>query len=249
MPFTYRSAESRSVARGRAAFTLIELLVVIAVIAVLIALLLPAVQQAREAARRTQCKNNLKQLGLALHNYHDTYSCFPPGWLNDPVLMTNTADAMNTARYAWGALLLPFIEQSNIYNIIRPNNDLYLAVAVQAKLDAGSPVRIAEVGSGEGLAAITIARAHANATVDGYDLDPASIAAAQDAAAAAGVADRARFHLRDAGDPEIMGDYDLVMAIEMLHDVPDPVGILRTMRRLAGASGTGECSRRRGRKS
>jgi 2-polyprenyl-3-methyl-5-hydroxy-6-metoxy-1,4-benzoquinol methylase len=109
---------------------------------------------------------------------------------------------------------------------------------VQAKLDAGEPVRIAEVGSGEGLAAITIARAHPNAVVDGYDLDPASIAAAQDAAAAAGVADRARFHLRDAGDPEITGDYDLVMAIEMLHDVPDPVGILRTMRRLAGGSGT-----------
>jgi 2-polyprenyl-3-methyl-5-hydroxy-6-metoxy-1,4-benzoquinol methylase len=109
---------------------------------------------------------------------------------------------------------------------------------VQAKLDAGTQVRIAEVGCGEGLAAITIARAYSNAEVDGYDLDDASIAAAQRAAADAGVADRARFELRDAADPTINGDYDLVMAIEMLHDVPDPVGILRTMRSLAGREGT-----------
>jgi 2-polyprenyl-3-methyl-5-hydroxy-6-metoxy-1,4-benzoquinol methylase len=109
---------------------------------------------------------------------------------------------------------------------------------IQAKLVAGEPVRIAEVGCGEGLAAITIARAYPNATVDGYDLDEASIVSAQQAAADAGVADRARFELRDAADPAIQGDYDLVMAIEMLHDVPDPVGILRTMRTLAGDSGT-----------
>ena len=108
---------------------------------------------------------------------------------------------------------------------------------VQAKLDAGTQVRIAEVGCGEGLAAITIARAYPNAEVDGYDLDAASIAVAQQAAVDAGVADRARFELRDAADPTINGDYDLVMAIEMLHDVPDPVGILRTMRSLAGSLG------------
>jgi 2-polyprenyl-3-methyl-5-hydroxy-6-metoxy-1,4-benzoquinol methylase len=109
---------------------------------------------------------------------------------------------------------------------------------VQAKLDAGTPVRIAEVGCGEGLAAITIARAYPNAEVDGYDLDDASIAVARKAAADAGVADRARFEVRDAADPSIAGAYDLVMAIEMLHDMPDPVGILRTMKKLAGADGT-----------
>ncbi len=108
---------------------------------------------------------------------------------------------------------------------------------VQAKLDSGATVRIAEVGCGEGLAAITIAAAYANAEIDGYDLDGASIAIARSEAMAAGVDDRVRFHERDAADPGVRGDYDLVMAIEMLHDVPDPVGILRTMRTLAGDSG------------
>ncbi|MBA2609886.1 MAG: methyltransferase domain-containing protein [Actinobacteria bacterium] len=108
---------------------------------------------------------------------------------------------------------------------------------VQAKLDSGLAVRIAEVGCGEGLAAITIAKAYPNASVDGYDLDDASIAIAQKAAASAGVSDRVRFEVRDAADPAIDGDYDLVLSIEMLHDVPDPVGILRTMHRLAGDSG------------
>ena len=90
-------------------FTLIELLVVIAIIAVLIALLLPAVQQAREAARRTQCKNNLKQLGLALANYHDVYNKFPNG--NIP-----------TAAWGWGlswyARILPYVDQAPLYNQI-----------------------------------------------------------------------------------------------------------------------------------
>ncbi len=108
---------------------------------------------------------------------------------------------------------------------------------VQSKLDSGASVRVAEIGCGEGLAAITIARAFPNAEVDGFDLDEASVAVARRDAAAAGVGDRARFEVRDAADPTIDGEYDLVMAIEMLHDVPDPVGILRTMRRLAGKTG------------
>ena len=108
---------------------------------------------------------------------------------------------------------------------------------VQAKLESGAHVRIADVGCGEGIAAITITRQFPNAEVHGYDLDAVSIAVAKQAAADAAVADRARFEVRDAADPTINGDYDLVMAIEMLHDMPDPVAILRTMRSLAGENG------------
>ncbi|WP_373649955.1 DUF1559 domain-containing protein [Schlesneria sp. DSM 10557] len=93
----------------RKGFTLIELLVVIAIIAVLIALLLPAVQQAREAARRTQCKNNLKQLGLALHSYHDTFSTLPPG-----AIQVFETTARNEA--TWVSMILPYIDQAPLYN-------------------------------------------------------------------------------------------------------------------------------------
>jgi len=94
----------------RRAFTLIELLVVIAIIAILIALLLPAVQQAREAARRVQCKNNLKQFGLALHNYVDVYSAFPPAG----VLRTNQLSDSYSAQ----ARLLPYLDQANLQSLI-----------------------------------------------------------------------------------------------------------------------------------
>ena len=98
--------------RKRSAFTLIELLVVIAIIAIQIALLLPAVQQAREAARRTQCRNNLHQLGLALHNYHDTHNCFPFGFIPASVGYNGLVGSGTT----WGAMCLPFLDEFAVYN-------------------------------------------------------------------------------------------------------------------------------------
>lgn len=96
-------------------FTLIELLVVIAIIAILIALLLPAIQYAREAARRTQCRNNLKQIGLALHNYHSQYQVFPPGYISRGVSGTDPTSAETGPGFAWGTMLLPFLDQVALY--------------------------------------------------------------------------------------------------------------------------------------
>ena len=118
----------------RAGFTLIELLVVIAIIAVLIALLLPAVQQAREAARRSQCKNNLKQYGLALQNFHDSQQCFPPGRPDD-----------DGRAYGWGFYLLPYMDQGPLYKSMMSDTSNYNTT--MNTVPAGSPLIIWQKGA------------------------------------------------------------------------------------------------------
>ncbi len=116
--------------RRRTAFTLVELLVVITIIGILIALLLPAVQAAREAARRASCTNNLKQIGVALHMYHDTHRCLPSGWFSfDP--STRRAYALGEPGWGWASRILPFLEQGSVeanlvndrYSILDSHND------------------------------------------------------------------------------------------------------------------------------
>ena len=113
--------------RRRYAFTLIELLVVIAVIGVLVSLLVPAVQQAREAARRTQCRNNLHQFGIALHNYHDAFNRFPPGGVRVPF-----DAATPTYRMPFVAQLLPYLDQQPVYNLIDFGQSWFQPVNVPA---------------------------------------------------------------------------------------------------------------------
>lgn len=112
--------------KSRAAFTLVELLVVIAIIGILVGLLLPAVQAAREAARRMSCSNNLKQLGLAMHNYHDTFRSFPSAqyYCRSDMPCTGARSTWKQGWF-WSASLFPFMEQGNIYNNLRMDLDMF----------------------------------------------------------------------------------------------------------------------------
>jgi SAM-dependent methyltransferase len=109
---------------------------------------------------------------------------------------------------------------------------------VHARLHAEPPARVADVGVGAGWSSIAIARAYPKVRVDAFDLDPASVDLARRNVAEAGLDDRVRVELHDAGDPVLTGSYDLVAAFGCLHDMADPVGALRAMRRLAGETGT-----------
>jgi 2-polyprenyl-3-methyl-5-hydroxy-6-metoxy-1,4-benzoquinol methylase len=109
---------------------------------------------------------------------------------------------------------------------------------IDARLKADPPARIADIGMGQGWSSIALARGFPKARVDGFDLDEASVAAARENARAAGVDDRVTFQVRDAGDPELAGNYDLALAFECIHDMHDPVSVLSSMRRLVGPGGT-----------
>ncbi|NLF69984.1 MAG: DUF1559 domain-containing protein [Candidatus Anammoximicrobium sp.] len=120
--------------RGRTGFTLVELLVVIAIIGILVALLLPAIQAAREAARRTQCTNNMRQIGVALHNYHDTNQVFPAAAMNAGALGSNLYIPPGGVRNFTGYIaILPYLEQQAIYDQI----DFKLAVGVVDRASLG----------------------------------------------------------------------------------------------------------------
>ncbi|MBM80967.1 MAG: prepilin-type cleavage/methylation domain-containing protein [Planctomycetaceae bacterium] len=113
----------------RRGFTLIELEVVVSIIVVLLAVMLPAMIHARSAARRAQCQNNLKQIGLALHMYHSIHDCFPPGYVFKP----GTGDSANMSGFGWASMILPFSEQSTLYDTIDFNVPIFQEENAEAR--------------------------------------------------------------------------------------------------------------------
>ena len=145
--WTFWGPKMSSRRTSRKGFSLIELLVVIAIIGVLVALLLPAVQQIREAARRTQCKNNLKQLGLALANYHETAAnTFPPGYVSVTGLR-RTPTFANYNGFGWGAMILPQLEQASLYNTFTVSSNNPSFDSGLFTLRQGSPILVPSNGN------------------------------------------------------------------------------------------------------
>lgn len=129
-------------------------------------------------------------------------------------------------------------QNRNLFLYELPSDILPAIPDIHNRLQADPPARIADIGCGFGWSSIGLAKNYPDVQVDGYDLDKSSIERAQANATAAGLDERVRFHHKDAGDPALGGTYDLVTAFECIHDMPDPVSVLKTMRRLANENGT-----------